>query len=98
LKLIALAESADDVRAFDEAAAQADGETCSAQMVARLVSGDDPVLVWREHRGMSRGALAKAAGISAPYLSQIETGKRPGTIQVMKNLAKVLGADVDDLV
>jgi transcriptional regulator with XRE-family HTH domain len=30
----------------------------------------------REQRGVSQGALAKAAGISRPYLSQVESGKR----------------------
>jgi len=41
--------------------------------------------------------LAKAAGISKPYLSQIETGKRRGTTKVFTAIAKALDLDLDDL-
>jgi transcriptional regulator with XRE-family HTH domain len=32
------------------------------------------------------------------YLSEIETGKKPGSVAALKRLAKVLGVDIDDLV
>ena len=35
------------------------------------------VVAWRRRRGMSQRVLAGLAGISQPYLSQIETGSRP---------------------
>jgi transcriptional regulator with XRE-family HTH domain len=35
------------------------------------------VAAWRRRRGMSQRVLAGLAGISQPYLSQIETGSRP---------------------
>ena len=43
-------------------------------------------------------ALAASAGISAPYLSQIEGGGREGTVATMKSLAQALGVTIDDLV
>jgi transcriptional regulator with XRE-family HTH domain len=55
------------------------------------------VRVWREHRGLTVEKLAKAAGISQPYLSQIETGRRDGTFKVMAALARALKIDLDDL-
>jgi transcriptional regulator with XRE-family HTH domain len=42
--------------------------------------------------------LAERAGIAQPYLSQIETGKREGTLQTMKKIADALKLTVDDLI
>jgi transcriptional regulator with XRE-family HTH domain len=64
----------------------------------RLVAGDNPVRVWRAYRGLTVTALAKRASITQAYLSQIETGKRDGTLTVMAVLARELRVDLDDLV
>jgi len=42
--------------------------------------------------------LGARTGLSGPYLSQIESGKREGTIKVFSALAKALDVDIDDLV
>ena len=47
---------------------------------------------------MTVAALAEKAGITQPYLSQIETGKREGTLQTMKGIAEALKIGLDDLV
>lgn len=62
-----------------------------------LIEKHGPVRFWRTHRKMSAAALAGAAGISAGYLSEIETGKKPGTIDVMKRLAELLNVTLNDL-
>ena len=43
-------------------------------------------------------ALAKKAGIASAYLSQIETGKREGTVETYRKLASALGITLDDLI
>jgi transcriptional regulator with XRE-family HTH domain len=47
---------------------------------------------------MTQAELAKAARISVPYLSQIETGNRVGTAEVLAAVAKALGLSIDDIV
>lgn len=47
---------------------------------------------------MSARDLAVAAGLSAPYISEIESGKEEGSISVMKKIAEALKVDLDDLV
>jgi len=42
-------------------------------------------------------ALAAKAGISKAYLSQIENGKRTGTLKTLKALARALEIPVDAL-
>ncbi len=56
-----------------------------------------PVKTIREHRGLTQAQLAKDAGLSRPYLTEIETGKKDGSIRAMKALAEVLGVAVGSL-
>ncbi len=96
-RLSEAAEMAEDVRNFDEAVSR-DEETVSRAIVKRLVLGEQPVKVWREYRGLTQAALARAANITAAYLSQIETGARKGGVRVLIALARTLDVDVEDLV
>jgi transcriptional regulator with XRE-family HTH domain len=68
-----------------------------ARVAHRIADGDHPVRVWRENRGLKAVALARAAGISPAYLSEIETGKKDGTFRTMASIARVLNVSLDDL-
>jgi transcriptional regulator with XRE-family HTH domain len=46
---------------------------------------------------MTQQSLAALAGISKPYLSQLEHGRREGSVTVLRALAGALGVDLDDL-
>jgi len=46
--------------------------------------------VWREKRGRSQRELATAAGVSAGYLAEIETGRKSGSAAALARLAKAL--------
>ena len=96
----AAAENADvtAIRRFKERLAAGEEELLSAEMVDRILDGANPIRVWREHRGFSVKVLAERAGIAPAHLSQIETGKREGTVATVKKLADALGVTVDDLV
>ena len=99
--LVEAAEDAADIAAFEDfkkRLAAGEEELIPSEMVMRMVAGESPVRVWREHRGLTMAALAERAGIARPYLSQIETGKRDGTAQTMKKLALALDVTVDDLI
>lgn len=86
------------VRQFKEQLAKGEEEMLPAAMVDRMLAGESPVRVWREHRGLTAQDLAALAGITQPYLSQIENGKREGGIESTKKLASALGLTIDDLV
>ena len=58
---------------------------------------DSPVKIMRKYRGLTQKELADKAGISRPYLTEIETGKKDGSIRAMKSLAEVLGVTVGTL-
>jgi len=64
------------------------------QVVAdRLFKGENPIRVWREHRGMTQTRLAAQAGIQPAYLSQIESGGRNGSIATLRALVRALKID-----
>ena len=69
-----------------------------AALAKRLLAGEHPVRVWRVHRGLTLSALAEKAGLPHGYLSEIEHGKKPGSLAAMKALAAALGLSVDDLI
>lgn len=99
-RLVALLEDAEDVAAFDAAQrrlASGEEELVPASVADRLLAGESPVRVWRDHRGLAGKALAAQAGISAPYLAQIEAGQRDPSLSVLKALAAALGVGLDDL-
>jgi DNA-binding XRE family transcriptional regulator len=99
-RLVEEAEMLRDVRAYDEAkqAIAAGEELVPSEVTYALLDGGHPVRVWREHRGLTQQQLAEAAGISVPYLSQIESGKRRGSAGVLAAIAKELGLSLDDIV
>lgn len=98
-QLVDDAEMLADIRAYDEAKQRiADGEELiPAEVVYALLDGENPVKVWRAFRGLTQQQLAGETGISAAYLSQIETGKRTGSTDVLQKIARALDIDLDDI-
>ena len=67
------------------------------EILRRELAGESPIKLWRERRGLTQQELAEKAGISKPYLSQIETGKRQGTVETLSSLARSLDIPLDVL-
>ena len=100
LRLVAEAEMLQDVRDYDaitEAIEQGE-ETIPSEVVYAILDGANPIRVWRKHRGLTQLQLSEAAGISKPYLSQLESGKRTGTTEVLTAIANALNLTLDDIV
>ncbi len=76
----------------------ADDERFPADFVNKLSDSDNRIAVWREYHGLTISALAEAAGISQSCLSDIENGKKDGSIKVLKRFAQALNADLDFIV
>jgi hypothetical protein len=68
-----------------------------AELMNRIIAGEHPVRVWREHRGLSARKLAEKAEIPVSYLSEIENRKKPGSIDAYRALAEALELTIDDL-
>lgn len=53
-----------------------------------------PIQIIRKYRGLTQSDLASAASISRPYLTEIETGRKTGSIDALKALAKALDVEI----
>lgn len=99
----ALVEAAEDaadraaLTAFRDKLAAGEEELVPAAVVDRILNGESRVKVWREHRGLTSSRLAELAGIGQGFLSQIETGKRDGTVGTLRKIAAALNVTLDDL-
>ena len=100
LELLEKAEMLKDVQDYDSAKmALEEGkeELLPESFVNELLEGANPVKLWREYRGLTQKKLADVVGISVPYLSQLETGKRKGSLEVYSAIAAALGVTLDDI-
>ncbi|WP_366655368.1 helix-turn-helix transcriptional regulator [Fodinicurvata sp. EGI_FJ10296] len=83
---------------FAQAIRRSVDQLTPAAVSRRVNAGENPVRVWREHRRMTLEGLATAAGIGTAYLSEIETGRKDGSLSVLKAIAGALQVDLDDIV
>ena len=96
--LLRAREDAEDMAAYYKAKAET-REYVPGKIAERLILGEDsPIKIWREYRGLTQQQLAKAVGISAIYLSHIETQRKKGAVGTLKKIATALKVDLDDLV
>lgn len=101
LVLVEKAEMLQDVQDYDSAKIaleRGDDELVHDEVVNAILDGENPIKVWREYRGLSQQETAEKAGISVPYLSQLETNKRKGSLDVLSAVAKVLKVSLDNIV
>jgi len=93
--LDALEEAADiaDVRARR-------GEpTLDFEIGVAVIKGEmSPVEAWRRQAGLTQAELAGKAGVRPATISDIESGKSLGRVDVLRRVARVLGVGIDDLV
>ena len=76
-----------DARTLSARVASGEDETFPNEFVERLLSGAHPLTVWREFRGLTGAALAADCGVSAPAISQIESGKREPSASLLRRMA-----------
>ena len=92
-----LLERAEDAAAIAAYARTRGEESVPFELIKRLDAGEHPVRVWREHRELTLERLGAKAALSIGYLSEIEAGKKPGSIKALRTIAKALKLDLDDL-
>jgi DNA-binding XRE family transcriptional regulator len=97
-----LCEAIEDRNDGDAAAAAemrraAGEEYISAAMVDRMLAGENPLRVWRQHRGLTLATLAEQSGVLKSTISELENGKAQGKPATWRALAEALAVMVDDI-
>lgn len=98
--LRAAAEHLTDLAAYDaakRALASGEDELIPAEFANRILDGENPITVYREMRGLSKMQLAERAGVDRVQLTDIEKGRKTGSVATLKRLADALGVTIDDL-
>ena len=68
------------------------------QVVDRLANGEHPVRVLREWRDVTQMYLSFKTNLSQGHISDIENGRRTGTVAALRLIADVLKVPLDLLV
>jgi len=92
------AEDINDIERHIKAVQEGEEIMVPGEVTCAILSGINPVRAWREHKQIKMNELAKRAGISSAYLSQIENGKRNPTIDTLKAIANELEIDIEMLI
>ena len=92
-----LGESADH-SAVDRALRENEAdETVPGEVVHAILDGTPPLRAWRQHRRLTLDELAARVGVSKGCLSQIENGRRSGTVDHARRVAAALDVTLEDL-
>lgn len=101
IKMIEETEMMEDIQDYDaikEAIHTGNEELLPANLIFGLAEGENPLKTWREFRGLTQHQLADRAGVSVPFISQLEAGKRKSSVGVLVKFATILKVDVNDLI
>jgi DNA-binding XRE family transcriptional regulator len=90
------AEDLADIVAFDRAVARGD-EPIPLDAVKRMIDGESPLRVYRGLRGWTQAELGQRANVNRVQITDIEAGRKTGSIETVRKLAQALGVTMDDL-
>ena len=68
------------------------------EIVLDLLADTKPMLAYRKYRGMTLRQLSEKTSLGASYLSEIERGRKAGSISAWSRIAEALDTTIDILV
>ena len=74
-----------------------DGSRIPHPVALAIIRGESPLVAFRRHRDLTLRELARRAGISPSYLSEIERARKPGSAATLAKLAAALNTTIDTL-
>ena len=94
-QLLEAKEMLDDIEVYDRAMSSRTEGVPHAFVKRIFVDGEQPVLVYREWRGLTQAELARKAGLHRAQVHDIESGKRRGSVDTLKKIAEALRVPLD---
>ncbi|MDE2901895.1 MAG: helix-turn-helix transcriptional regulator [Chloroflexota bacterium] len=74
-----------------------DGSRIPHPVALAIIRGDSPIVAFRTHHVLTLRELARRAGISPSYLSEIERRRKPGSAATLAKIAATLETTIDTL-
>jgi DNA-binding XRE family transcriptional regulator len=100
-RLVAIAAEAEEDAGTVRLVAQARKDVAEGapllplEVADALANGENPIRVLRAFRALTQMELAGMIGITQGYLSDLESGKRKGTLELHQRTARALGVPLD---
>jgi len=95
-RLLAAAEDLADIAAYDRAKAEP-GDAMPGRFFDRILAGENRLRVIREWRGLSGAELARLSGVNRVQISEIEAGRKRGSVVTVRRLADALGVGMEEV-
>ena len=73
-------------------------ETIPVELADRLLAGESPLRVWREHRRMTGADLAQRVDVTPAHISKLESAKGEPSVTVLRRIGKALAVELELLV
>jgi transcriptional regulator with XRE-family HTH domain len=64
-----------------------------AEVTAAMLSGDSLLLALRRWKGLTQADMAERTRLAQGYISDLETGRKTGTVETADAIAAALGTD-----
>ncbi len=94
----ALIDAADEAQDLADLRARRDEPSLPLDVAMAMIKGEiHPVEAWRKELGLTQAQLAEKTGVRPATISDIESGKSRGRMDVMQRIAEALGLGLDDL-
>ncbi len=95
--LVAAKQELEDIQAYDRGMND-NAEGIPHEYMLRLINGENPLAIFRQWRGHNQTELAKLSTVNRVQITDIESGRKTGSVATLKKLADALGISLDDLV
>jgi transcriptional regulator with XRE-family HTH domain len=68
------------------------------EIAERIAAGDHPIRAMREWRDMTQMELSYRTNFGQGYISDLESGRRKGTVAALRTIAEALRVPLDLLI
>ena len=75
-----------------------DGIRVPHEVALAIINDTRPIRAFREYRGLTLQELSDRTGLAISYISEIERGRKSGSIAAIARIASALGTTIDVLV
>ena len=75
-----------------------DGVRVPHEVALAIMNGASPIQAFREYRGLTLQELSNETNLSTSYLSEIERGRKSGSVAALARITAALDATLDILI
>ena len=93
----AMVERAADLEDLLAALEARDSARVPHEVALAVIGGAHPVRAFRSHHELTLRELSERSGVAVAYLSEIERGRKPGSVAALGRIADALGVTIDAL-